>query len=476
MRALRISVRVAAFIALLSRGAFGATVGTAFTYQGSLEDGGVRADGEYDLQFELWGKVIGGGQLGPTVTKEDVEVGRGVFTVDLDFGPVFDGRPVWLQIEVRPGGSTGAFTMLNPRQALTPAPYALYALNSGGGGGGGDITDVVAGTGLTGGAASGAATLAVDFSGTGSSNSASRSDHNHTSQTWIGLTGLNLYTAEAGTPIYAVQGTGVTTFVDGAGVVGQTDKPTSRGVAGAGPAIGVEGIATAATGVTAGVRGTSSSADGVGVQGIHAASEGERPGVLGMTESTSANAVGVFGSVESTSPGVGSAGVLGLNNCTGANGVGILGNHNGSGLGVWGRSVAGIGVRGDTYGASGSGVYAAGNGPETWALTLDNGGFRVASGVNAPAFVHTAVAGPGGNTCGGDVYTVLDNPYANAHHDAMLIVTRNAGPTGGPLGRAYSVFYNDGGQPSCTSGRWLIFAESGTIASGTKFNVMVISP
>ncbi len=43
----------------------------------------------------------------------------------------------------------------------------------------GTITSVVAGAGLTGGAASGAATLAVNFAGTGAATSAARSDHSH---------------------------------------------------------------------------------------------------------------------------------------------------------------------------------------------------------------------------------------------------------------------------------------------------------
>jgi hypothetical protein len=43
----------------------------------------------------------------------------------------------------------------------------------------GDITSVVAGPGLTGGATEGDATLAVVFGGNGTANTAARSDHNH---------------------------------------------------------------------------------------------------------------------------------------------------------------------------------------------------------------------------------------------------------------------------------------------------------
>jgi hypothetical protein len=56
----------------------------------------------------------------------------GVFTASVDFGAVFDGWPRWLEIAVRPGVSVGDFTVLNPRQPLTAAPYALYALTPAG--------------------------------------------------------------------------------------------------------------------------------------------------------------------------------------------------------------------------------------------------------------------------------------------------------------------------------------------------------
>jgi LuxR family maltose regulon positive regulatory protein len=37
------------------------------------------------------------------------------------------GEARWLEIAVRPGDESGAFTLLNPLQPLTPAPYALFA-------------------------------------------------------------------------------------------------------------------------------------------------------------------------------------------------------------------------------------------------------------------------------------------------------------------------------------------------------------
>ena len=61
---------------------------------------------------------------------KDKAVSNGLFTVRLDFGAVSDGDARYLQIGVRPGSSTGAFTVLSPRQAITAAPNALYASGS----------------------------------------------------------------------------------------------------------------------------------------------------------------------------------------------------------------------------------------------------------------------------------------------------------------------------------------------------------
>jgi hypothetical protein len=93
-------------------------LGTSFTYQGRLTDAGNPASGTYDLQFALFDAASGGAQVGTTLTRDDVVVSNGLFTVSLDFGTVFAGNKRWLELGVRPGASTGAFTTLAGRQEL----------------------------------------------------------------------------------------------------------------------------------------------------------------------------------------------------------------------------------------------------------------------------------------------------------------------------------------------------------------------
>jgi hypothetical protein len=72
-------------------------LGTAFTYQGRLQDGTNAATGLYDLSFALYDAASGGNQLGPGLTNTAVGVTNGVFSVLLDFGAnVFDGNARWL--------------------------------------------------------------------------------------------------------------------------------------------------------------------------------------------------------------------------------------------------------------------------------------------------------------------------------------------------------------------------------------------
>ena len=96
-------------------------LGTAFTYQGRLHDGGAPASGSFDFQLVLYDALVGGSQVGPIVTRDDVTVTNGLFTATLDFGAVFAGSKRFLEVGVRPGASTGAYTILSPRQELAPA-------------------------------------------------------------------------------------------------------------------------------------------------------------------------------------------------------------------------------------------------------------------------------------------------------------------------------------------------------------------
>lgn len=101
--------------------------GTAFTYQGRLNDGPNPAGGIYDLRFAIYGVNTGGSVIAGPVTNVATDVSNGLFTITLDFGAnVFTGADRWLEIGVRTNGG-GAFTTLNPRQPITPTPYALYA-------------------------------------------------------------------------------------------------------------------------------------------------------------------------------------------------------------------------------------------------------------------------------------------------------------------------------------------------------------
>jgi hypothetical protein len=159
-------------------------VGSAFTYQGRLADGGNPANGPYDLRFTLFDALAGGAPVGSPVTVEDVAVAEGFFTVPLDFGAgAFRGDARFLEVAARPGASTGAFTTIGGRQELRPSPNALWSAAaadvpwtgvSGKPAGfadnvdddsGGTVTTVATGAGLTGGPITGSGTVSVATGG-----------------------------------------------------------------------------------------------------------------------------------------------------------------------------------------------------------------------------------------------------------------------------------------------------------------------
>ncbi|HZS44657.1 MAG TPA: tail fiber domain-containing protein [Blastocatellia bacterium] len=117
-------------ITVLTLTAFGQT--TAFTYQGQLSNNGAVANGSFDLQFALFNLVQNGSQQGGTVVLTNVPVVNGIFTVQLDFGSnVFISNAAqFMEIGVRPGGTSGAFTILSPRVPVTPTPYSIRTISA----------------------------------------------------------------------------------------------------------------------------------------------------------------------------------------------------------------------------------------------------------------------------------------------------------------------------------------------------------
>jgi len=101
--------------------------GTAFNYQGRLNDTGSPASGTYDFRFTVYDAVTNGTADTLPITNSAVAVSSGQFSVTLDFGAgLFTGNNYWLDIGVRTNGSTN-FISLFPRQPIRPVPYAIFA-------------------------------------------------------------------------------------------------------------------------------------------------------------------------------------------------------------------------------------------------------------------------------------------------------------------------------------------------------------
>ena len=225
-------------------------VGYAFTYQGSLKDSGVNADGPYDFRFTLYDAASGGTAVSATVEVNDLAVSGGLFTTELDFGSApFTGAQVWLQVEVRQGGSTGGYTVL-PRQKLTPTPFAV-----------GLSLPVLQG------AASDEYLLRYFNAGAG---------------------GCGLFYAGGTATNYALYGMNASTGFNAAGVIGDATGAT-------GGTVGVEGRAIASpqgTGILARgnatgayVKGEAGGSTGLYAYGkaLGAVIQGEDPGSIGLT-------------------------------------------------------------------------------------------------------------------------------------------------------------------------------------------------
>jgi hypothetical protein len=133
MRSIQSTVVIALSLILTATARAQAPLGSQFTYQGRLDNAGIAATDPHDLQFTLFDSDVGGNALGAVLCFDGIEPVDGLFTVPLDFGVAFTGQQRFLQVAVRPDTtpancSAGSYTTLSPRQPVTAAPYAEFAL------------------------------------------------------------------------------------------------------------------------------------------------------------------------------------------------------------------------------------------------------------------------------------------------------------------------------------------------------------
>jgi len=387
-----------------------APVGTTFTYQGKLADGGSPANGSYDFLFSPFDAASGGVQVADSQIREDVAVVDGYFTVTLDFGTgLFEGDARWLEVDVRPGASTGSHTTLSPRTLLTGVPYALglrpgavintsqsnvpairvgapnansNALVATGNADGyaviyGEDQSTTGGYGMLGRSSTGTGVRgeSTDWAGVwGESTNASGVVGLSAGQFSGGVYGEN---TGAGYGVYGVSDDSIGVFgvsTTNIGVWGQSAASSLT----PGDAVGVRGVSTGIYGEGVfGVGETGVWGDGriVGVNGTAGFI-----GVHGKSISTSPGATGVYGEISSVNAGSSSAGVLGVNLGTGASGIGVWGEQDGTGYGVLGRTLyGGYAVVGDNNGSNSSGYAGWFNGRVAVLGTLSKGGgsFRI---------------------------------------------------------------------------------------------------
>ena len=338
-------------------------VSTRFTYQGRVLHEGTAIDGICDFEFSLWDDPGGGTDLG-VVPVFGVPVSDGYFTVELDYGPgAFTGGARFLQIGVDCGQG---FALLEPRQALSAAPYA-HGLRPG--------ASVESATGaalnLTTSATSGAALNAIASASSGNAAAVYGSSQ---AASGAGVSGYNsssgygVYGSAAGstgTP-YGVYGlAGHAGSATSFGVFGKSNSSAGTGVGGEAPMNGIYGKATAS--------------NGYGVYGEATAASGNTYGVYG--KATSSSGKGVYGE--------GRTGVHGSS----AAGAGVWGSS-ADGWGVSGSSTNSHGVRGGS--TNGTGVYGTAPVTGTAGIATASGGLTYGLYGKSASLSGRGVHGEGG--------------------------------------------------------------------------------
>jgi len=248
-------------VLLLGDSAHTTPLGSAFTYQGRLDQNGQAApNGIYQMIFAAFTEPMGGTIVGSNFVTS-VAVTNGLFTLDLNFGSaVFAGEARWLETLVRSNTAT-PFVLLAPRTRIAPTPNAIYASTAG------TVTNRA---------------VQVDQLGTvGASPSPGQVlGYNGSSLVWTNpsasgdLTLPYFGSAFGINPIFHIHNSGSASIADA--ILGTTDANRSQ-------VAGVRGIANSPVGVVVGVYGVATdSPDGTGIVGHGGATGGyftaTRPG------------------------------------------------------------------------------------------------------------------------------------------------------------------------------------------------------
>ncbi len=467
----------------------GATVPTLVLYQGYVTVGGNPYNGTGYFKFAVvnsTGTTTYWSNDGNTTPAQyvSIPVSHGYFTIMLgdtsipgmtqSLGPVVFSAPgrylkVWFATS-----SSGPFTSLS-LVPIAATPYALNAetldgldsdemqrritgtcpvgssiraVNSDGtvacetdDNSGGDITAVYAGLGLTGGGASGDVTLGVAFAGSGTANTAARSDHNHWGATWSGNgVGLSLSSTD-NSAIHAES-------TSAGGVEAHSNSNWAAAVYGENTSGGPGGYFTSIYGY--GVYGTSQDLDGV--RGVSTGGWIADNGVYGETNSNDTGEAGVYGYSTDAAAGVHGYSV---------NGFGVYGqtgssdSYGGYFVNAGGPGTTGVGVRGLSGSGNEGDIHPGG-----W--FYDAGGeFAGPNGVIGAASADSSdgygVIGVAQGMYGYGIYGIATNTDSNA---------RNYGVVGKAYG-AYTMtagvagYVMEGGQNWLTTGVYGFSASNG---------------
>ncbi|MGD9790965.1 MAG: hypothetical protein AB7Q00_10735 [Phycisphaerales bacterium] len=379
----KVSMLAAMVAGVCGFGGVGLGQSAPFVYQGRLGVSSGTLAGTYDMRFRLYTDGVVGApdtQVGPSLTFAGVSGvavnSEGLFTARLEFFADsylgFTGR--WLQIEVkRPADAT--YTVLTPRQELTPTPYATSATGA-----------VFAQE------AEVAQRLQLPTQMTGVSGSdaeATFSIINSRATGGGGIFGSGAYWGVFG---FGGDFSSYPAIPLPIGVQGVSD---GYGVAGtSGPGVGVYGTAGAGTGGlfetrdipsatgTAFIVRNNSAVGRAAIIEQNVASV-STPALEVRNSSTVGAAYGVYSGMSSTTPGAFSAAVRAQNMGTGGNGIGLHASHAGSGWSVYSTvgdgGIAVYGSGGGTTGYAGffNGRVLASSLNVTGTLTKGSGTFRI---------------------------------------------------------------------------------------------------